>query len=291
MSEEFRVQDNGSLPNYFSQNPNIIWELGLDPYAITLYMYYRKVAGDHGSCFQKKKTISENLKMSVSVIKNRNNILSQPFEMLGGKPLITIEQEKGEDGNNLPTLIRLVDIWPENIKEISTRFSDDPPSVAKKPTLGRQKTTEQEPIEEYMYCSCFGDGPVGQEKNENYKNKIFYETTNKQHLAIEISELKSHLSQFPQKAIELTILDLHNYKKPINDIRSLSTVICQKKSNQMKKVSKHYETTNKRKNVTRQFNEGCVSEQPKKKPFNPNGRSVLDALIENNIPLGKPRTS
>lgn len=147
-SNDYLVEDHGTQPNYFTQIPNIIFELGLDPHAITLYLYYKKVAGDNGFCYQKKETISENCGMGRSTIKSRNNILSQPFEELGGKPLIKITQRKGEDGNNLPTLVELTDIWPENIKILSTRFLENRPSVAKKPTLGRQKTTEEEPIQE-----------------------------------------------------------------------------------------------------------------------------------------------
>lgn len=145
--QEFQVKDHSSLHAYRTEIPNIIDELNLDPYAYRLYCYYKKVAGDSGACFQKKKTIEEKTGMSTTVIKDRTKILAAPFEELGGKPLIKVTSRKGTDGNNLPTLIEVEDIWPENFKILSTRFSGAPPSVAKKPTLRRQTTTEEDLLE------------------------------------------------------------------------------------------------------------------------------------------------
>jgi hypothetical protein len=154
-SQEFQVKDNSSLHKYRTEIPNIIEDLNLDPYAYRLYCYYKKVAGDSGSCYQRKRIIEEKTKMSKDVIKKRNKILARPFSELGGKSLIKITQRKGPDDNNLPTLIEIVDIWPDNFQILSTRFSNDLPSVPRNPTLGAQKSdlgaqkaTEEEPIQE-----------------------------------------------------------------------------------------------------------------------------------------------
>ena len=148
MSEEFTVNDRSSLHNFRTEIPNIVFDLGLDPYALSLYLYYKKVAGDNGACFQKKKTIMEKTGMSLSVIKERNRLLSQPVKELGGKSLIKITQRKAPDGNNLPTVIEIVDIWPDNFKILSTRFSDDGGVGREKTEVGREKAGEEDPIKE-----------------------------------------------------------------------------------------------------------------------------------------------
>ncbi|GAF99333.1 unnamed protein product, partial [marine sediment metagenome] len=37
---------------YFTMMPNIIDDMGLDPYAFRLYVHLRRVAGENGACWQ-----------------------------------------------------------------------------------------------------------------------------------------------------------------------------------------------------------------------------------------------
>lgn len=125
MTDQYQSQDNSSLHKYRTEIPNIIFDLGLDPFAMALYLHYKKVAGDHGKCFQRKSTISESTGMSPSTIKDRNKELTKPRDELNGKALITITQRQDENGEALPTLVEINDIWPENFQKLSSRFSGD----------------------------------------------------------------------------------------------------------------------------------------------------------------------
>lgn len=215
-SEEIFVQDNSSLHKYRTEIPNIIEDLDLDPYAYRLYCYYKKVAGDYGKCTQKKSTISKETRMSPSVIKDRNKILSQPFPQLGGKPLITIVHRKDENNDNLPNQITIEDIWPENFQILSTRFSKNPPSVVRKPTLGRQKTTEEEPYykknddeEEYYKEQPSSSSSVvvflDEEKEEILKPLDLDDCAISFALRFSVEEIKTAIKAVSQKK------DIHNY--------------------------------------------------------------------------------
>ena len=122
-NQEFQVREQNSLHKYRTELPNIIEELGLDPYAFRLYAHYKKVAGDGGSCYESKSTLEENLKMSPTTIKDRNRVLSQPFDMLDGKPLIIVKKRRGSKNQDLPVLIEIVDIWNENMTLLSNKFA------------------------------------------------------------------------------------------------------------------------------------------------------------------------
>lgn len=161
-NDQTEFQDESNKRNYFSMIPNIIFMLCLDPYALSLYMHYKKIAGDHGSCFQTKATIAKETQMSESVIKSKNKILSTPFKELGGKPLIKITHRKDESGNNKPNLVEITDIWPENIKIMSTGFSQNPGGGSQKTQGGSQKTTEQEPLKQKPFVVVGEEGEEGE---------------------------------------------------------------------------------------------------------------------------------
>src|SRR5690606_384166 len=151
MNGDIEIREQSSLHRYRTELPNILFDLKLDPSAFQLYCYYKRIAGDNGACFQKKGTIAENLNMSESTIKAKNKILSERFPLLDGKPLIRITQRKDENGNNAPTLIQIIDIWPDNFKEIATGSKFNPPSAKICPTLGQNLAAEEEPIKKNPY--------------------------------------------------------------------------------------------------------------------------------------------
>src|SRR5690554_5081508 len=151
MTEQFFVEEQSSLHSYRTELPNILFELQLDPSAFQLYCYYKRVAGDKGACFQKKATIATKLNMSESTIKKKNKQLAESFSLLGGKSLIKIIQRKDETGNNAPTIIQIIDIWPDNFKEIATGAKNDPPSDRICPTLGQNLSAEEDPFKKIPF--------------------------------------------------------------------------------------------------------------------------------------------
>lgn len=174
MSENYQASDKSSLHKYRTEIPNIIFDLGLDPYALSLYLHYKKVAGDHGKCFQKKSTISAETGISSTTIKDRNKVLTQPRQELNGKSLITITQRVDEKGEPLPTLVEINDIWPENFQILFSRFSGDgggsPKNGGGSPNVGKQeepfKQNNKQQTEAVAVFACLLPLDISQEEKE-----------------------------------------------------------------------------------------------------------------------------
>ena len=117
---DVEVQFEGER-SYYTTIPNIIFSLGLDPYAFMYYCTLRKTAGEKGSCFKSKETLSEESGCSYRLISELNHYLSQPFEALGGKPLIRLKTQVKPDGSQTTNLITITDVWVENITILSNQ--------------------------------------------------------------------------------------------------------------------------------------------------------------------------
>ena len=146
------IKNNGSLHNYRTEIPNIIEELGLCPFEYRLYCHYKKVAGDRGSCFETNAKTAEICNMSVTSVKEKRKSLALPRDKIGGKSLIIVTERKRKDGNHAPTLIEIVDIWPDNFKIIYTRSPND---RGGSPNGHRRRTNEEDPKEEQQQVAVF----------------------------------------------------------------------------------------------------------------------------------------
>src|SRR5690349_13797221 len=112
------VSDDGDSRKYYAAIPNIVFRIGLNPYEISLYVYLKTVAGEDGVCWKSTATIARELKMGVGTVSRTKTLLAQPYEALGGKPLIVIATEM-QNGGNPNHAITITDIWPENMAELA----------------------------------------------------------------------------------------------------------------------------------------------------------------------------
>jgi hypothetical protein len=131
--QEFSFTDQSSLHKYRTEIPNIIFDLGLDPYELALYTYFKKIAGDGGCCTQSKKTICKKLGICISVFKDRKKKLCMPRPELDNKSLINCTERFHENGDHDTSLITINDIWEDNFKIMIGRSP-------KNPGVGCQKT-------------------------------------------------------------------------------------------------------------------------------------------------------
>lgn len=116
MSNNFQcVEQNHS---YFYQTPNLIDDLGLDPYTHRVYCALKRITGDHHACTMSIKNLADRCQMSVRKVQESKKILSSIFPSLG-KPLIKIHHRFSESGDPDTDLIIIVDVWPENMAHYS----------------------------------------------------------------------------------------------------------------------------------------------------------------------------
>ena len=107
-SSGYIIQDE-SAHRFFTQIPNIIIDnRELSHTAFRLYIWYKKVCGESGQCYQSIKTISEGCSMRrQSVIKSRRELEAQG--------LIRVEKSNNKNGSIQITVI-ILDIWKRNNK-------------------------------------------------------------------------------------------------------------------------------------------------------------------------------
>ncbi len=115
-----QIEDESDEKKYFTTIPNIIYRMGLGAYAIAYYSILKSTAGERGKCFKSQATMAKEVGCSVRQIRYLNEILSQPFEILNGKPLIRITKSKRVDGARSTNIITLLDIWLENNSAIAS---------------------------------------------------------------------------------------------------------------------------------------------------------------------------
>lgn len=117
--ESVEIQDSGSLHHYRTEIPNIIFQMKLDPWAFKAYCLFKMTAGDRGVCFKSNITLSEEIGCSVPTLIK----LKHQLEKEG---LIKIIKRVHENGGNLPDLIQIVDIWPQNMQIMSNFYPANP---------------------------------------------------------------------------------------------------------------------------------------------------------------------
>lgn len=101
------VIDSSSLHKYRTEIPNILFEMDLDPFELSFYLYLKRTAGDHGKCWKSNKTLANESKISIRKIKSLKAELEQ-------KGLIKITQRKTENGDQDTSIIEIIDLWPKN---------------------------------------------------------------------------------------------------------------------------------------------------------------------------------
>lgn len=107
------------LKSYYLQLPNIVLEINLNPYELTLYVHIKRVTGENGECFQSRSTIAKQTGMSEGMVSKVRRSLERPRLELDGQPLILTSCIRSKSGGKKCCRIRINDIWSIN----KARFS------------------------------------------------------------------------------------------------------------------------------------------------------------------------
>lgn len=142
------VQDLSSLHKYRTEIPNVVFRLGLDPCELCVYLFFKRVAGDDGSCYMTLKSICQQIKIGETKLKEAKKKLSESFQQLGGKSLIKIQIRYKKDGSRDTDLIQIEDIWEENFSAIKYfnkgKKEEGGGGSPKDPGVGRQMGYKEE---------------------------------------------------------------------------------------------------------------------------------------------------
>lgn len=152
-SDTFQVEDLSSLHKYRTELPNIILDMGLDPYEFTLYSHLKRIAGDKGNAEASNKYLAKVSCMSIDKVKKVKKILVE-------RNLIKTTIRQNKDKSFKPTLIQIIDWWPQNfeyfkfkkkerenkLKEFLVGDEKAEGWVMRKPRVGDENIPKEEPI-------------------------------------------------------------------------------------------------------------------------------------------------
>jgi hypothetical protein len=146
MTDNYQVKDLSSLKKYFAQIPNILSHLGFNLELIGLYTLFKIITGDDGECFMSNVKMAEKLGIGRPKLIELKQKLQQPHPLLGGKSLIKIEKRSSPEKGDLPDLITLEDIWPENFAFIASLKKKTPCNKPLHPPVTKDYTPCNEPL-------------------------------------------------------------------------------------------------------------------------------------------------
>jgi predicted transcriptional regulator len=114
------ILDEEQKRRWYTQIPNLVSTLGLSPYTFRLYVHFKQVAGDDGTCWQSVKTISKECGMSpFSITKSKRELAKA-----GLIKIQLVHRPFARPYHN----IRIIDIWEANEKLfwVKKRLNENP---------------------------------------------------------------------------------------------------------------------------------------------------------------------
>lgn len=116
MADE-HVLDDGDTKKYWTQIPNIVFELGLKPHELVLYVHLKRAAGANfdGKCTKSTPTLVRETGMGAGTISRAKAALQTKRADLNGKPLIRTRETANPRGGKKRHEIVITDIWKENM--------------------------------------------------------------------------------------------------------------------------------------------------------------------------------
>ena len=98
------------MHHYLTELPNIIFSMGLEPYAFKAYCVLKMTAGDAGYCFKSNETFCAEIGCKKKKwIEIKKSLVS--------KGLIKIRKRTGENGGQMADLITIVNLEDKVVAE------------------------------------------------------------------------------------------------------------------------------------------------------------------------------
>src|SRR5678815_5133564 len=109
-----QITDEGDPRKYWTQIPNIVFELGLKPLELALYAHMKRAASTSGRCTKSTATLARETGMGAGTVSRTKTTLETKRSMLGNKPLIRTREIPNPRGGKAFQEITITDIWKAN---------------------------------------------------------------------------------------------------------------------------------------------------------------------------------
>lgn len=112
---DFSFEVDEEIPDHHfrTEIPNILFELGLDPFTLATYCYLKKIAGDRGRSWMSNEQLANYIGISKRKLIDIIKFLETIHPILE-TPLIKITHRIKSDGSKDTNLITIVNIWKIN---------------------------------------------------------------------------------------------------------------------------------------------------------------------------------
>jgi hypothetical protein len=144
------VTDEGDARQYWTQLPNIIFEIGLKPLELVLYAHLKRAAGASasGKCFKSTATLARETGMGAGTVSRTKTTLEAKRAALGNRPLIRTKEVTNPRGGKPFQEITITDIWKANTDRFaSSSVEVAPSSVEVAPSSVEVEGQNQVPVE------------------------------------------------------------------------------------------------------------------------------------------------
>lgn len=147
MAHKHSVTDEGDPRKYWTQIPNLVFEIGLKPLELVLYAHLKRAAGasPSGKCFKSTATLAKETGMGAGTISRTKTALESKRSALGNRPLIRTREIPNPRGGKPFQEITITDIWKLN----SDHFASSTVEVERPetPSTVEVETPDQVPVE------------------------------------------------------------------------------------------------------------------------------------------------
>lgn len=211
MSQNTRVIFQETPRDFRTETPNIVFELlqagEISANALTLYMVYRRIAGEHGACWVGKKGLEKRCALNHKTITKSKKILASPFKLLNGKSLIEISS--GDYAAGEADTITIIDIWPENFAFFKKCLPDpNEPRGGSKRAIGGVQTShrKKEPFKKEPYKNIIAPTPHEQKRTPAGGNNNFFVFFKCLEICKDLSDRqKQLLMKYPEHLVEQAV--------------------------------------------------------------------------------------
>lgn len=112
------VIDQGDAKKYFTQIPNIVFDIGLNPQELALYAHLKRAVGAKGDhkCRKSTRRLAMETGMGTGSVSRAKASLQLRRAELGNRPLIRVREQINPHGGKPYDEITITDIWRVNME-------------------------------------------------------------------------------------------------------------------------------------------------------------------------------
>ncbi len=152
------IVDHGDPKKYWTQIPNIVFDLSLKPAELVLYCHLKRTAGATGKCTKSRATLARETGMGAGSVSRAKTELEKRRPELNNRPLIRVKEVANPSGGKPFHEVTLTDIWKANMDRFTTSNMD-------------LDDTEQRPVDLDATSKLAASKVHGGHKEEQYKEE------------------------------------------------------------------------------------------------------------------------